>query len=169
MPRKAVPTQPKPCAHCGALMLRKRFNGRLEDLSVFSRRKFCSLSCANSGEKGGRSDSTFSRRAGRGRKKACELCGDTHWRLHVHHRSGDRSDNSPANLQTLCPSCHKLSHTRLGAGPLTETRSTWKRTNAITAWDDCAVTAMPSSRKSPPRSSKNSSAHAPKSQSEVVA
>ena len=156
MPRKAVQAQSKPCEICGFSMQRKRFNGRLEDLSAFSRRKFCSLSCANSREKGGVSDTTYSRRAGKARKKACEKCGDPHWRLQVHHISEDRSDNTHQNLQTLCPSCHKLSHTRRESGPLIETRSTFKRTNGITEWDDCAVTAMQSSPKRRRSSLKNS-------------
>ena len=156
MPRRAIQTATKPCAICGYVMQRKRFNGRLEDLSAFNRRLFCSLSCANSREKGGDSDTTFSRRAGKARKKACEKCGDPHWRLHVHHVSSNRADNRPENLKTLCPSCHKLSHTRQESGPLTETRSTWKLTNRITVWDDCAVTAMPLSRKSRQRSSRSS-------------
>src|SRR5690348_12500442 len=40
----------------------------------------------------------------------CELCGrsfrDRPDRLHVHHRSGVKSDNSRSNLQVLCADCH---------------------------------------------------------------
>lgn len=45
----------------------------------------------------------------RGRK--CENCGLTEWlgqpiNLEVHHKNGDRSDNSLENLIILCPNCH---------------------------------------------------------------
>ena len=36
------------CACCGAMLTRKRYkSGRLEDRTVFEKRKFCSQSCAN--------------------------------------------------------------------------------------------------------------------------
>jgi 5-methylcytosine-specific restriction endonuclease McrA len=41
----------------------------------------------------------------------CELCGFTAaWRgqLDVDHIDGDRDNNDPANLQTLCANCHRL-------------------------------------------------------------
>lgn len=45
----------------------------------------------------------------RGRK--CENCGLTEWlgqpiNLEIHHKNGDRSDNSLENLIILCPNCH---------------------------------------------------------------
>ena len=110
MPKSAKPTPEKHCETCGVILQRARFNGRLEDLGAFRKRQFCSLSCANSREKGGDSSTTFHRRAGKHRKTACENCGVPHRRLHVHHRDENPANNEPANLQTLCPSCHKLSH-----------------------------------------------------------
>lgn len=47
-------------------------------------------------------------------KDTCEKCGyrtkdPTLKRdLDVHHRDGDHSNNDPSNLETLCPSCHRL-------------------------------------------------------------
>lgn len=48
-------------------------------------------------------------------KNSCSKCG---WSkinkatgkvpLELHHRSGDHTDNSPSNLQILCPNCHAL-------------------------------------------------------------
>lgn len=39
----------KTCARCGQVLTRKRFDsGRLEDRTAFEKRKFCSLTCANS-------------------------------------------------------------------------------------------------------------------------
>jgi hypothetical protein len=38
-----------------------------------------------------------------------EICGSTRKR-HVHHRDENPMNNAPANLQTLCASCHRLVH-----------------------------------------------------------
>lgn len=113
MAQEAKQLPAKPCEICGARMQRKRFNGRLEDAGIFTRRRFCSLSCANSREKGGTSATTYHRRAGRARRVVCEICAKTHHRLHVHHIDRDPANNATANLQTLCPSCHKLLHVQL--------------------------------------------------------
>jgi len=40
----------------------------------------------------------------------CELCGMAHHKLHVHHKDENPENNMPLNLQTLCVSCHRLSH-----------------------------------------------------------
>lgn len=110
MPRSAKSVPAKRCENCGSDLLRRRFNGRLEDFGAFTKRRFCSLSCANSRERGGTSSTTYHRRAGKHRRTACESCGRSHWKLHVHHRDETPANNSPTNLRTLCPSCHKLSH-----------------------------------------------------------
>lgn len=47
----------------------------------------------------------------RQRKSACERCGSTLLLL-VHHVNEDRTDNRPANLETLCKSCHQAHHHR---------------------------------------------------------
>jgi 5-methylcytosine-specific restriction endonuclease McrA len=47
----------------------------------------------------------------------CERCGvvpNDPGRLHVHHIDRDRRNNDPANLMTLCRSCHRAEH-RSGA------------------------------------------------------
>ena len=41
----------------------------------------------------------------------CECCGLTEWlnkpiTLEVHHKDGDRTNNSLDNLELLCPNCH---------------------------------------------------------------
>lgn len=50
----------------------------------------------------------------RGRK--CECCGFEYWlnkpiNLEIHHKNGDRSDNSLENLELLCPNCHSYTDT----------------------------------------------------------
>jgi 5-methylcytosine-specific restriction endonuclease McrA len=44
-----------------------------------------------------------------GKKSVCGRCSS---KLHlvVHHKDGDRTNNEPSNLQTLCKKCHQLDH-----------------------------------------------------------
>ena len=104
-PRKQEPK--KHCEFCGTEMFRKRFNGRLEDFSVFDRRNYCSLSCANSTKDP--TEAAFRWRAVKLRGASCEKCGATS-KLHTHHIDGDISNNVPENIQTLCASCHITHH-----------------------------------------------------------
>lgn len=46
-----------------------------------------------------------------GREERCEICGTRDWQnqplvLQVHHKDGNRRNNSLDNLQILCPNCH---------------------------------------------------------------
>lgn len=102
----------KYCRHCGKRLERKRFNGRLEDLSAFSRRVYCNRKCmANGMEKEHVAHASTSReKANRTRKESCELCGAAGVKLHVHHVDSDPFNNSPSNLKTLCASCHRRCH-----------------------------------------------------------
>jgi hypothetical protein len=52
-------------------------------------------------------------------KSCCESCGAATG-LGLHHKDGDRMNNSPENLQTLCASCHTAIHWESGKRP-------WKR------------------------------------------
>ena len=50
------------------------------------------------------------------RGRQCECCKNTEWlsqpiNLEIHHKNGDRSDNSLENLQLLCPNCHSYTET----------------------------------------------------------
>ena len=40
------------------------------------------------------------------KKSKCETCGSTK-NLMVHHKDGNRKNNSPSNHKTLCWSCHE--------------------------------------------------------------
>jgi len=109
---KSVPV--KYCAQCGNLLERKRFNGRLEDRSVFLRRKYCGLECAWIGS---RSESVslpgLRKRAIPYRGSVCAECGTTA-NIGIHHINGNPADNSKLNVLTLCGSCHTKWHWRHG-------------------------------------------------------
>lgn len=101
------------CRHCGAVMIRKRFNGRLEDRSVYRNRVFCGRTCMVEGMK--RNVVTRSALLWRARKlraRACEACQDTR-KLQAHHCDGNQANNRPANVQTLCKPCHDFWHALL--------------------------------------------------------
>ena len=49
----------------------------------------------------------------------CEICGITNWlgnplSLQLHHKDGNRENNSLDNLQILCPNCHSQTDTYAG-------------------------------------------------------
>jgi len=106
MPRKQEPE--KFCEFCGARLQRKVYNGRLEDLGAFKRRKYCNLKCANS-KKHPTHWGTHHWRARRHRKEFCEACGITE-SLHAHHVDGNFKNDDPLNIQTLCTWCHHFLH-----------------------------------------------------------
>lgn len=108
MPMPRTPEPEKFCERCGVKMERKRFGGRLEDLGVFKRRKFCSLTCANTRERP-EHWGTYHWRARLHRGSSCEACGSTE-KLHAHHVDGQPPNNEPSNIQTLCVYCHNFLH-----------------------------------------------------------
>lgn len=108
MPRPRTEEQTKFCELCGTSYRRKMFNGRLEDLGVFKRRKYCSIRCASTRERPGHWG-TYHWRARRHRKSSCEACGSREL-LHAHHADGRPENNDPANIQTLCVFCHNFLH-----------------------------------------------------------
>lgn len=108
MGRSLAAGQEKYCERCKKPMQRKRYNGRLEDLGVFKRRKYCSLSCSNTKERP-RHWETYHYRARKHRKLYCEACGSTE-NLHAHHVDGQPKNNNPENIQTLCAYCHNFLH-----------------------------------------------------------
>ena len=111
-PTKSGPE--KYCLACGVQLHRKRMNGRLEDFSVFLRRKYCSRECSWTGS---RAESvTLSgayKRATKLKAGACEECGSTSL-VGIHHKDRNPSNNSSENLVTLCASCHTKLHWREG-------------------------------------------------------
>jgi hypothetical protein len=107
--RSRINEKPKRCKWCGRQMHRKRYgqSQTLESMNVWKRRRFCSLSCANSRKDVGRQGWLWRARQHRGPE--CEGCGRD-GRLHVHHVDGDMTNLRAENLQTLCVSCHKFLH-----------------------------------------------------------
>lgn len=117
---KPKAAEPRQCEHCSKTLARRRnAAGRLEGFRDFMRRRFCSLSCANSRSKGGESRKASHYHARKQRAECCEACGTTK-RLQVHHIDENWTNNDPANLQTLCVFCHAFwhaMHRRLGMTP----------------------------------------------------
>ena len=103
------------CALCGAVMERKKFGERLEDFGRFLTRKTCGRRCMAAAMKGIKivNAKNGRRAAAKTVAPACEACGKTPRRLHVHHIDEDPTNNDSGNLITLCPSDHKLIHSPL--------------------------------------------------------
>lgn len=97
-------------------MLRKRFGKRLEDMGVFSRRKYCGRTCFIAGSKIlNPSLPTLRSRAHREvpLRDSCETCG-SRTQLNRHHVNENPADNRPENVQTLCAPCHTRWHWKNG-------------------------------------------------------
>lgn len=117
---KIKSTEPRQCETCTITLERNRTPaGRLEGFRDFMRRRFCSLSCANSRNKGGDTRNAYLHHARKMLKEACECCGATEQRQ-AHHVNMNWRDNSQKNVQTLCLFCHHFwhaMHIRLGTTP----------------------------------------------------
>lgn len=99
----------KDCEICGTPLIRKRYlSGRLEDRTVFLKRRHCSQACANSREVVQEDSHRWRARRVKART-ACENCGAT-TSLHVHHRDRNPANNVRANLEVLCATCHLKHH-----------------------------------------------------------
>jgi hypothetical protein len=102
------------CKQCNASFARRRVNGRLEDATLFRRRKYCSKECSALGQrKESPSRSALLKRIASMRKPSCERCGGSE-SLTNHHKDRDWKNNDPSNLMTLCSSCHTSLHHEAG-------------------------------------------------------
>jgi hypothetical protein len=92
-------------------MMRKTYNGVLESRNIFRRRKYCDQTCmAHAQMHKSPSRRAVQKRVRKFLGQSCEGCGTTQ-RLSIHHRDRNWRNNDPANLATLCMSCHtKLHH-----------------------------------------------------------
>jgi len=109
-PYRQIKVDPKACLQCGKTMNRKRYGDRLEDATVFKRRKFCDAKCMAVRQiKDAPKKSALLKRAHKFKKKNCEMCG-TQKKLQVHHLNGDIAHNVQDNIMTLCGSCHTKWH-----------------------------------------------------------
>lgn len=114
-PRKDIKEEEKYCEYCGKQLERKRFNGRLEDFTVFKNRKYCNRECMKKDylKIGDNHNQTYSNAHTTARKinelilhkEVCELCG-SEINLDIHHIDGNWQNNNLNNLMCLCRSCH---------------------------------------------------------------
>lgn len=114
-------TPEKYCSFCGKKMERKRINGRLEDLGVFKRRKYCGMECMRkSFVKTKGEDQSWGPAHHSARKivyliynmeKKCEICGSDK-NIDVHHKDCNPNNNDRSNLMLVCRSCHMKIHRR---------------------------------------------------------
>ena len=99
------------CEKCGINTEKTR-----SDLAKYSGKAYCSRSCANSvNNKQRMRENHPNWKGGSYRKKAniqcCEECSENrYFLLVVHHLDGDRDNNNPLNLVTLCYNCHAIYH-----------------------------------------------------------
>ena len=154
---KAKSTETRHCEACSSTLERRRNDaGRLEGFRDFMRRRFCSLSCANSRNKGGESRNAYLFHARKLLKPVCEACGSTENRQ-AHHVNMDWKNNRPENVQTLCLFCHHFwhaMHLRNGTTPSQPMPKLVSRSPMAPEAEspDCAPTATRSTPR-PPRSS----------------
>lgn len=113
MGRPRLPDPPKTCRTCDAPMTRKMFGPTLEDRAAFARRVYCDQECMAAGMTGVRkviNDRSGHRQASKMVSPACQRCERSGVRLAVHHVDENPTNNAPANLLTLCSSCHRRCH-----------------------------------------------------------
>jgi hypothetical protein len=137
----------KPCEACGTLMSRRRYGKQLEDMGVWNRRRFWSLSCANTRKT--LTKHGYSWRARKHLKLECEACGERR-QLNAHHVDQDNRNNQPENIQTLCKWCHNFLHAtakRRGLARAGRMASLELRTAFPIGWTDLKDSATPLSRK----------------------
>jgi 5-methylcytosine-specific restriction endonuclease McrA len=116
MPMPPKPDPEKDCIVCGQRMVRKRYNGRLEDMGVFLRRERCSNRCRFESQRQEvvSAGQLYKRaRALAPLAPACQDCGTTE-RLHRHHIDHNPANNVAENVMTLCAACHRTWHWRNG-------------------------------------------------------
>jgi len=68
------------------------------------------------GNQKGKNNNNYSTGAGLYAKtlvKKCARCGTTSSsKFQVHHKDGNRENNAPSNLESLCGSCHEITKSR---------------------------------------------------------
>lgn len=75
------------------------------------------------------------------KKNACEECNISRWNgknlsLRLHHRDGNRFNNTLLNLQILCPNCHSQTSTFMSKNWANPVRTKYKPTKRISKCPD---------------------------------
>ena len=114
MPQHRKPDPIKHCEQCKTPMTRKRYGGTLESMNVLNRRKFCDQICMGLAHTHSEpTRAAVQKRVRRFPQLNCEDCGRKE-HLSIHHQDRNWRNNHPANLRTLCMSCHTSLHHRQG-------------------------------------------------------
>lgn len=121
--RKNIKYIEKYCQYCHKVLERKRYNGVLEDFTIFKKRKYCNRECMRKAylKVGINKKQTYSNAHTTARninklilkKEQCEICGSK-LNTDIHHKNGDYTDNNLDNLVCLCRSCHNVQHRKKG-------------------------------------------------------
>ena len=117
-------TPEKYCEYCGKKLERKRFAHKLEDISCFMKRKYCSRDCMRKAFVKIDSETKKTYRTAHKsaaniaytileKERKCEVCGSTS-HIDIHHKDGNFQNNTPENIMVVCRSCHLKIHNPKG-------------------------------------------------------
>lgn len=92
------------CEYCGKILIQ---NPKEKPVQL-AKRRFCDRTCSKMLKEPSYGAQGY--RVKKFRKEICAICGKKSVRHDVHHIDGNRLNDFPENVQTLCHSCHLKVH-----------------------------------------------------------